>query len=855
MTEVAPAPPGFWRTLGLLLRTSMRRASGRLARTQAVMRWGGGRADSGLGSLAVVVVVLISIGINLLFGWSLDHWVAVAQHPYGQVGDRYVAPGWFVDRVREATKSAHETPADSDSAFRALDRACQLVASASAPRMEIERVGRNLCRQARIRGPKWFINLDEKPDGLPGLANYGALGQVVGSVALILWMASLALISVGAEVDSQRRRNPMWEWLFSHPAPPGAVFLAEALAPIFLNPAYIGAPFFCLALFSWVYGGGAGFLAMFVVGVPITIAIAGLGKAIETSVMLRFAPRSRGAILGILGWLGTIAPFLGFMLLGQTVDQAPRVVRWFRPLEALPWPWIDLFLGERSDGSFSLPLAIVVCWSFTVLVVAGAVGLMVFAARQGVGGATDAVLAPTSSRRPEFGGADPLYRKEFLWFRRDRSALLQVLLIPISMTALQLFNMRGIAVHAVDSWNYLAGAAILLGVFFLFALSPKALASEGAALWISLTWPRGLEELMRVKARLWAWLASLPVAVGLLVDMWFFPFAWGQVALVAVGWALFVRSFALKAVTLISAPTSSGEPEKIPTGRRWAVSLGSMTFALGVISSNWPVAITGIFYAFMSAAAMWENFKARLPYLFDPWSETPLTPPTLTHAMVAISALVEILAVWTVGGALLTGHMGPGDLAVLQAVGYGVVAVVVALGVANFLRGRNVSLSQILHWPSADPDRARMLQRPLAIAGGLAAGAGLGLALAALATGYVWLLRLFPQTPAWFQAADSIRSSHPQAWLAYAVMAVALAPTAEEFLFRGLLYRALDREWGGWRAVVGSACFFASYHPFLAWAPVALAGGVSAILFKRVGWLGPSIALHAVYNMALIGFG
>jgi len=36
---------------------------------------------------------------------------------------------------------------------------------------------------------------------------------------------------------------------------------------------------------------------------------------------------------------------------------------------------------------------------------------------------------------------------------------------------------------------------------------------------------------------------------------------------------------------------------------------------------------------------------------------------------------------------------------------------------------------------------------------------------------------------------------------------------AEEYLFRGLLFRALDRESGGWRAVAGSAAFFAVYHP------------------------------------------
>jgi membrane protease YdiL (CAAX protease family) len=257
----------------------------------------------------------------------------------------------------------------------------------------------------------------------------------------------------------------------------------------------------------------------------------------------------------------------------------------------------------------------------------------------------------------------------------------------------------------------------------------------------------------------------------------------------------------------------------------------------------------------MSAAAMWENFKARLPYLFDPWSETPLAPPTLTHAMVAISALAELLALWTVGGALLTGRMALGDLAVLQAIGYAVVAVVVALGVLSFLRGRNVGLSKILIWSSLGRGGAEKRARPLRVVGGLAAGVGLGLALAGVAAGYVGLLRLLPQAHEWLQAADAIKSSNPQAWLAYLLMAVALAPPAEEFLFRGLLFRALDRECGEWRAVVGSACFFASYHPFLAWAPVALVGGVSAVLFKRVGWLGPSIAMHAAYNATVIALG
>src|SRR5258708_12288026 len=88
----------------------------------------------------------------------------------------------------------------------------------------------------------------------------------------------------------------------------------------------------------------------------------------------------------------------------------------------------------------------------------------------------------------------------------------------------------------------------------------------------------------------------------------------------------------------------------------------------------------------------------------------------------------------------------------------------------------------------------------------------------------------------------------PNLRMSYAVIAVAFAPFAEEYLFRGLLYRALDREWGGWRAVVGSAAFFAIYHPPLFWLPVALLGIVNALLFKKSRRLAPPLALHMFYN-------
>ena len=83
-------------------------------------------------------------------------------------------------------------------------------------------------------------------------------------------------------------------------------------------------------------------------------------------------------------------------------------------------------------------------------------------------------------------------------------------------------------------------------------------------------------------------------------------------------------------------------------------------------------------------------------------------------------------------------------------------------------------------------------------------------------------------------------------------MAIACAPFAEEYLFRGLLFRSMDRAWGDRRAVIGSAAFFAVYHPLLAWPPVFLLGVANALLFKRTGRLLPAVILHMIYNTVVV---
>lgn len=80
-------------------------------------------------------------------------------------------------------------------------------------------------------------------------------------------------------------------------------------------------------------------------------------------------------------------------------------------------------------------------------------------------------------------------------------------------------------------------------------------------------------------------------------------------------------------------------------------------------------------------------------------------------------------------------------------------------------------------------------------------------------------------------------------------LAAALAPLAEELVFRGVVLSAVRAQWGDRVAIVVSSGVFAAFH-FSAWqiVPVAVLGMSLGWLTVRRGSLWPAICLHAAYN-------
>lgn len=861
-----PPPTPAKQVVRLLWRAARRRAAGRDRRQSELMgrrKTGGGSGFGGLGRIAMVLFVCFLHGA---LGWNMikavrDISASSVREETGRIVltgqsrrnlDAAVARQSELDERKQAlARSDRPTMADRQkivAAEKARDAALVRLAGNSRPpgkssdrtrqahRAEVE-------RRFRAEGAQAFVFVDHSLGTL--LARTSAEPAVVAAVLSLFlgwWLAMLVCQGEGLELDVQRRRHPMWEWLLSHPIRPAHAFYTELLAPCMANPIYFSAPVFLWITFDRLEIAGPVWLAAIVAGLPIALATSALGKALETVALLRLPVRSRGAMLGLVSWFGYVAMILPFFLmqfdgLGRLLGGLFRhYAAWF-PV----WPARALLHGWEATPNLT---QVTVAWLALAAVMALiAIGLTQRATSQGLQapssgtGPTNALLLAARSRF----GKNPLHRKELLWLLRDRGAIVQVLLVPLTIATVQAFNFRGLYRMAENSWTLLSGVAIICGTYLLLVLGPRSLASEGSALWLSLTWPRGLEDLLRAKARLWSRIANGVVGVILAIAALLFPSDWWKIALVGAGWLVFSRTLALKAVALVTVPSSSGEPEPPNRARHLIALIGTLAFGSGVMMQAWHVAIMGVVFSSLVAVAMWQGLRARLPYLFDPWSEKSVPAPTLLHATVGIALMGEVVGLAT-GLASALGN--PATLWLMRALVYGVVGTIACLVMQSFLSERNVHWRDVVEWP------AHGMRLPLGQ--GVTLGALLGGVTALGALGYSVALQWIPA------AEEALRESAKFAlqfegqrfW--FALLAVVFAPMAEEYFFRGLLYRTLDRELGDWRAMILSAAFFAILHPPLAWVPVACLGMLNAWLFKKTRHLLPCVICHAVYNAGVI---
>jgi hypothetical protein len=243
--------PGFWTTVRVLLRISRKRAAGRRKRAQELLQNRTKGSSINWGGFGFAMAVLFMFILNGLAAVVLRTAVEAGQRVQLEREGKIVVSRWFLDAVQaeKSYESSHcyfwngrtycydavrPTPPDYRS------EATEIAEKRGGTPAAIEQKLRD---EVKNSGTSHLVTRDTAP-GLTGLPQTGRLPAMVGFFVLVWWGVMLVFQGEGLEMDLQRRRHPMWEWLFSHPVPPGAVFLAELLSPIAANPIYWGAPLF-----------------------------------------------------------------------------------------------------------------------------------------------------------------------------------------------------------------------------------------------------------------------------------------------------------------------------------------------------------------------------------------------------------------------------------------------------------------------------------------------------------------------------------------------------------------------------------------------------------------------------------
>lgn len=88
-----------------------------------------------------------------------------------------------------------------------------------------------------------------------------------------------------------------------------------------------------------------------------------------------------------------------------------------------------------------------------------------------------------------------------------------------------------------------------------------------------------------------------------------------------------------------------------------------------------------------------------------------------------------------------------------------------------------------------------------------------------------------------------------------AIIAVVVAPLAEELFFRGFLFAGISKRWGySWGVIVSGALFSVAHAGSGGLVPIFILGMLLAWLYKRTGSLWPCILAHFAYNSLALLF-
>lgn len=576
--------------------------------------------------------------------------------------------------------------------------------------------------------------------------------------------------------------------------------------------------------------------------IPLLLLAALFRTLIDTGLRMSLAPsklRNLQAVLSVLSIL------LLYVVISIGLPQPLSfVMDWTRQFPE--WgTWLPPGLAVKAVNAADVASAA----KFTFLLIAEVglsvwigIALLSFQLRHGVvpassretGRAAVRAVAAENGSRQRFLLGTVVQRRELRLLGRDRSFLVQTLVLPVVVVFSQIVfqgRLHSVSVAGISNAT-VASIAFGIAAYTLMMSAFQTLNSEGGALWLLFTVPRSIESVLREKVRLWAVLAlAYPLTLFIIAAI-----VKKHVEVELVGFAAIVLlGVPIYAAIAVALGVFGCDPlaQEVRSRLRptyvylYMMLAGLYTYA--IYASEWWQKIVVIVLSGLLSLALWQKARDELPYLLDPAASPPARVST-SDGIIAAMVFFVVQGITLAIFRLSTGHLS----------GKAIVTAYTIAGATTF------ALFRLVYW------RAKTVGVPRIIAPGIGGavrwGIGAGLAAAAIGAAYLYALRRLDLLQDVMR--ESARELTANIWIP--LLAVVAAPIFEEFIFRGLIFGGLRRSLNAFPAIAASAAVFAIVHPPASMIPVFGLGLCAALAYDRTKMLLAPMIAHAIYNAVVL---
>jgi membrane protease YdiL (CAAX protease family) len=698
----------------------------------------------------------------------------------------------------------------------------------------------NIARQS-------IINLHRALDPIDGsrfATPSGALTEAMTRGLAMEWSLLFGVAILGA-LATRELAQPDWdlEWLVTLPMRMPLLLWSRLMERAIANLIGLLTLLPAGTLMAWISGYRWTAPLVGAIGIiPLLLLAAVFRTLIDTGLRMSLAPSRLRNLQAVLSVLSILVLYL-VISIGLPQPLA-FVMNWARHFPA--WAcWLppgllvkainaaDLASGAKFALLLIFEVAIAVWIGLAVLGFQLRNGVVAAGARETGRSAARVGASDTGTRRGLSIGT-VVQRRELTLLRRDRSFLVQTLVLPVVVVFSQIVFQGRLHSSTLSGISNATIASIAFGIaaYTLMMSAFQTLNSEGGALWLLFTVPRSLESVLREKARLWAVLAlAYPLAVFIIaavvkmhVDIELAGFA----AIVLLGVPIYAAIAVALGVFGCDPLAQEVRTKLRPTYVYLYMMLaGLYTYAL--YASEWWQKVVVIVLSGLLSLALWQKARDELPYLLDPAASPPARVSTSDGIIAAMMFFVVqgiTLAIFMAATHHISGN-----------------AIVTAYSIAG---ATTFGLFRLVYW------RSKTLGIPRIFAAGVAkaVGWGVGAGLAAAVAGAVYLYALRRMDLLQDVMRESARGLSANVWIP--LLAVVAAPIFEEFIFRGLIFAGLRRSLDAFPAIVASAAVFAIVHPPVSMIPVFGLGLGAAWAFDRSKMLLAPMIAHGIYNAVML---